>query len=163
VASFQYIAASTSSPCDARAVHCLNDSRKGTRRCSDWPTVGCTSSSNVIRPSTQRGLASIRPFGGRRTITGDTAQRLAHSSGRRQSFGSTCRALRTAGCGERRECRSLDRPTADSKATRGSARLASFIMRLRCGCNCGCTLLNMDNVSSICNGFSVRARLGVSC
>jgi len=26
-----------------------------------------------------------------------------------------------------------------------------------CGCNCGCTLLNMDNVSSICNGFSVRS------
>ena len=29
----------------------------------------------------------------------------------------------------------------------------------RCGCNCGCTLLHIDNVSSICEGSSVRARL----
>jgi len=31
-----------------------------------------------------------------------------------------------------------------------------------CGCKCGCRLLNIANVSSISNGFSVRARLAVS-
>ena len=30
-----------------------------------------------------------------------------------------------------------------------------------CGCNCGCTLLNMVNVSSISSRFPVRARLSV--
>jgi hypothetical protein len=29
-----------------------------------------------------------------------------------------------------------------------------LVFVLSCGCNCGCTLLNMDNVSGICNGFS---------
>lgn len=51
-----------------------------------------------------------------------------------------------------RECWKAD--NADSDGTR---RLE------RCGCNCGCTLLNAANVSSICNGSSVRARLVVSC
>lgn len=98
---------------------------------------------------------------GRRAITGDTA--LSARSFLRDNGGVLAQLadpIRAACCAE--EGGEVDRPTADSEARRGSACIAGFIPRLRCGRNCSCPFLN-DNASSICKGFSVRARPVVSC
>jgi hypothetical protein len=52
-------------------------------------------------------------------------------------------------------------PISDADAFRaaGTGQMQMMSKLARCGCNCGCTLLNMANVSSIWKQFSVRARL----
>ena len=65
--------------------------------------------------------------------------------------------------GRRAKGRKIHQPPADPEAFRASSRIAVFHPRIGCGCKCGCTLLNISNVSSISSGSSVRARLVVSC
>src|SRR5262249_7906026 len=62
-----------------------------------------------------------------------------------------------------KEGRKIHQPPADPEAFRASSRIAVFHPLIGCGCKCGCTLLNISNVSSISSGSSVRARLVVSC
>ena len=78
---------------------------------------------------------------GRRTITGDTALRLAHFFSTTAEFGLTCKV--SASRQGAKEGREIDQPTAHAEANRGSPCVGTppyLIDRAGCGCKCGCTI-----------------------
>jgi addiction module HigA family antidote len=97
---------------------------------------------------------------GRRTITGDTALRLAHFFSTTAEFGLTCKV--SASRQGAKEGREIDQPTAHAEANRGSPCVGTppyLIDRAGCGCKCGCTMLQIASISQRFAYFSVRARL----